>query len=109
MDDGLVDGEDRAYQEQLDAEIEAALATLSDQEAEVVRLYFGLYDKPPMSLDELAAELAVTPEQARRWKNSGLDRLRRGPDGHAGSAALLRPRPTAPRAGQEHRSHRSNS
>ncbi len=88
--------EDRAYERRLDAEIDAALAALPDREARVLRLYFGLLDHPPMTLSEVAALLGMTSERARQLKDSGLDRLRGGPDGGAGIAALLPPDPTTP-------------
>lgn len=88
--------EDRAYEERLQAGIDEALAALSEQQARVLTLYFGLADTEPMSLSELAAELGMTRDEAQHLKDSSLARLRRGPGGHAGSAALLPPNPVVP-------------
>ena len=66
--------------------LEAALGTLSAREAKVLRLYFGLGDRKPMSLERIGSRLGVTRERVRQIKQQALERLR-----HASRARLLKP------------------
>ena len=64
--------------------LEAALATLHPREAEVLRLYFGLGDEGPMSLERIGSRMGVTRERIRQIKQQALGRLR-----HASRARVL--------------------
>ena len=66
--------------------LEAALETLSGREAKVLRLYFGLGDEDPMSLEGIGSRLGVTRERVRQIKEQALKRLR-----HASRAKVLKP------------------
>lgn len=62
--------------ESLRTEVQRALATLSDREAEVVRLYFGLHREHPMTLEEIGEKFSLTRERVRQIKEKALRRLR---------------------------------
>ena len=49
--------------ESLQIEIERALNTLTPREADLVRLYFGLNGKHPMTLEEIRVKLSILQER----------------------------------------------
>jgi RNA polymerase primary sigma factor len=53
-----------------------ALAHLKEREAKILRLYFGLDDEEPMTLEEIGALLGITRERVRQIKEKALSRLR---------------------------------
>ena len=55
--------------------VASVLVTLTDREAEIIRLYFGLTGDP-LTLDEIAARLKVTRDCIRQIRNRALRRLR---------------------------------
>jgi RNA polymerase primary sigma factor len=60
----------------LGIEVKRALGTLSEREAEILRYNFGLAGKNPLSIDEIAALLNITPERVRQLKENALKKLR---------------------------------
>ena len=62
--------------ESLRREIERSLATLSERESDVIRLYFGLTGKHPMTLEEIGEEFDLTRERVRQIKEKAIRRLR---------------------------------
>jgi RNA polymerase primary sigma factor len=60
----------------LQKEIERAISTLTDREADVVRLYFGLNGVNPMTLEEIAEEFDLTRERVRQIKEKAIRRLK---------------------------------
>jgi RNA polymerase sigma factor (sigma-70 family) len=56
--------------------VNAALNTLSEREARVLRLRYGLGEEQPHSLDEVAQEYIVTKERIRQIEKKTLDKLR---------------------------------
>jgi len=62
--------------ESLNAEIEKALSKLSEQEAEIIKLYFGLGDDQPMTLEEIGDRFNLTRERIRQIKEKAIRRLR---------------------------------
>lgn len=62
--------------ESLTQEVQRALSTLSDREAEVIRLYFGLGREHPMTLEEIGENFSLTRERVRQIKEKALRRLR---------------------------------
>ena len=93
MDAPLVEGEDsnlydvlrsgespnpdrELIHESLQTEIERALETLTPREADVVRLYFGLGDQHPMTLEEIGETFDLTRERVRQIKEKAIRRLR---------------------------------
>jgi RNA polymerase primary sigma factor len=70
------DPEDEAYEHALRETVDHALATLKEREAKVLRLYFGLDDQEPMTLEEIGSLLGITRERVRQIKEKALARLR---------------------------------
>jgi RNA polymerase primary sigma factor len=58
------------------ADIDAALATLAPRDAKVIRLYFGLDDGLPKTLEEIGRMLGVTRERIRQLRDRALRQLR---------------------------------
>jgi RNA polymerase primary sigma factor len=78
------DPEDEAYEHALKATVDEALASLKEREAKVLRLYFGLDDQEPMTLEEIGSLMGITRERVRQIKEKALIRLR-----HASRARFL--------------------
>ena len=68
--------EEEAHEKLLTEALAKVLATLSEREARVLRLYFGLGGDEPMSLEEIGKVLGVTRERVRQIKESALKDLR---------------------------------
>ncbi|MEN2993181.1 MAG: RNA polymerase sigma factor RpoD/SigA [Bacteroidia bacterium] len=66
-------------QESLRQEISKALATLEEREAEIVRMHFGIGQRYPMTLDEIAEKLNLTRERVRQIKEKAIRKLRTNP------------------------------
>lgn len=60
----------------LKKEVQRALATLTEREAEVVALYYGLNDGPALTLEEIAERFDLTRERVRQIKEKATRRLR---------------------------------
>ncbi len=60
----------------LKKEIDRALSTLTDREAEVIRLYFGINSEYSATLEEIGEILNLTRERVRQIKEKALMRLR---------------------------------
>jgi RNA polymerase primary sigma factor len=69
----------------LKIEIEKALDSLTDREAEVINLYFGLNHEKPLTLEEIGARFSLTRERVRQIKEKAIRRLR-----HASRSRSLR-------------------
>lgn len=76
--------EDEAYDQALKNTIEDSLSTLKEREAKILRLYFGLDDQEPMTLEEIGSMMGITRERVRQIKEKALRRLR-----HASRARFL--------------------
>lgn len=76
--------EDEAYGHALKSSVEVALSSLKEREAKILRLYFGLDDQEPMTLEEIGSLLGITRERVRQIKEKALFRLR-----HASRARFL--------------------
>lgn len=57
-------------------DIESALSTLSEREAQVIKLYFGLDNEHSATLEEIGEMLNLTRERVRQIKEKALLRLR---------------------------------
>lgn len=68
--------------ESLQIEIERALETLPDKEADVVRLNFGLADEPGMSLQEIGDTFGLSRERVRQIREKALGHLRQDHKSH---------------------------
>jgi RNA polymerase primary sigma factor len=60
----------------LTGEIEKLLDTLSNAEKEVIKLYFGIGQETPHTLEEIGKRVHLTRERVRQIKQKGLRRLR---------------------------------
>jgi len=68
--------EDEVFEHALKRTVEEALASLKEREAKILRLYFGLDDQDPMTLEEIGELLDITRERVRQIKEKALSRLR---------------------------------
>lgn len=64
--------------ESLQHEISRALSTLTEREADVVRLFFGLNGSHPHSLEEIGEKFDLTRERVRQIKEKAVRRLKHG-------------------------------
>ena len=71
--------------ESLRAEINRALGTLTQREAEVIQLYFGLNKEHSLTLEEIGERFNLTRERVRQIKEKAIRRLR-----HASRSKNLR-------------------
>lgn len=71
--------------ESLRSEIKRALSTLSEREAEVIKLYFGLNKEHSLTLEEIGEKFNLTRERVRQIKEKAIRRLR-----HASRSKNLR-------------------
>ncbi len=71
--------------ESLKIEVERALETLTEREAEVIKLYFGLGREHPLTLEEIGEMFKLTRERVRQIKEKAIKRLR-----HASRSRPLR-------------------
>jgi len=62
--------------ESLRKEIERAVSTLTQREADVIRLYFGLNGSHPMTLEEIGEKFDLTRERVRQIKEKAIRRLK---------------------------------
>jgi len=95
MDASLVEGDDSSFnmydllpndslpgpetelnKDSLRKDIERSLRTLTSREGEVVRLYFGLNGKYPLSLEEIGSQFELTRERVRQIKEKAIRRLK---------------------------------
>lgn len=57
-------------------EIERALETLDEREADILRYNFGLNGQSSLSIDEIGSVMKLTPERVRQLKMKALKKLR---------------------------------
>ena len=67
-------------------EIERSFSTLSYREAQVLRMYFGINQKAPLTLEEIGEAFDLTRERVRQIKEKALRRLK-----HTSRCKLLKP------------------
>lgn len=68
--------ESQLLYESLKKEIERAISTLTPREADVIRLYFGLNSKHPLTLEEIGEKFELTRERVRQIKEKAIRRLK---------------------------------
>lgn len=71
--------------ESLRREIDRAISTLPQRESDVIRLYFGLEGKHPMTLEEIGEKFDLTRERVRQIKEKAIRRLK-----HASKSKILK-------------------
>ena len=74
--DEVVTPETELLYESLRKEIDRAISTLTQREADVVRLYFGLNGSHPMTLEEIGEKFDLTRERVRQIKEKAIIRLK---------------------------------
>lgn len=74
--DSLGAPEDKLIYQSLQKEINRSLSTLTNREADVLKLYFGLDGNRQMSLDEIGYRFDLTRERVRQIKEKAVRRLR---------------------------------
>lgn len=67
-------------------EVQRALSTLTDREADVISLYFGLNGEHSMTLEEIGEKFNLTRERVRQIKEKAIRRLR-----HTSRSKALKP------------------
>jgi len=74
------DGEDKPdsglINDSLRKEVQRALSTLTQREADVIMLYFGLNGEHAMTLEEIGEKFNLTRERVRQIKEKAIRRLR---------------------------------
>jgi len=74
--DALPGPEKGLVAESLRSDIERSLSTLTSREGDVVRLYFGLNGKHPLTLEEIGERFELTRERVRQIKEKAIRRLK---------------------------------
>ena len=62
--------------ESLKQEINRTISTLPQREADIIKLYFGLDSKHPMTLEEIGEKFELTRERVRQIKEKAIRRLK---------------------------------
>ncbi|MFC1573608.1 RNA polymerase sigma factor RpoD/SigA [Candidatus Latescibacterota bacterium] len=68
--------DEKLIKDSLKGEIEKALSTLTDREAEVISLYFGINRDHSLTLEEIGEKFKLTRERVRQIKEKAIKRLR---------------------------------
>ncbi|MDQ3141278.1 MAG: RNA polymerase sigma factor RpoD/SigA [Bacteroidota bacterium] len=64
------------FKDSLRREIERALGTLTDRQADVIKLYFGIGVEHPESLEDIGEKFGLTRERVRQIKDKAINKLR---------------------------------
>ena len=67
---------DSLMTDSLRMEIERSLTPLAGREADVIRLYFGLANNPPHTLEEIGQKFDLTRERVRQIKEKAIRRIK---------------------------------
>jgi RNA polymerase primary sigma factor len=76
LNDSLPGPERELVVESLRQDIERSLSTLTSREGDVVRLYYGLNGKHPLTLEEIGERFDLTRERVRQIKEKAIRRLK---------------------------------
>jgi len=76
VNDSLPGPEKELVAESLRRDIERSLCTLTSREGDVVRLYYGLNGRHPMTLEEIGERFDLTRERVRQIKEKAIRRLK---------------------------------
>ena len=74
--DSYTEPDSPLIEESLKMEVENVLSSLSEREAEVIRLYFGLVNERSMTLEEIGERFKLTRERVRQIKEKSIRKLR---------------------------------
>ncbi|KPQ15946.1 sigma-70 family RNA polymerase sigma factor [Algoriphagus sp. NF] len=84
--DGDEKPDDGLMTDSLRKEVQRALSTLTQREADVITLYFGLNGQHAMTLEEIGEKFNLTRERVRQIKEKAIRRLR-----HTSRSKTLKP------------------
>ncbi|EON77939.1 RNA polymerase sigma factor RpoD [Lunatimonas lonarensis] len=84
--DGETKPDDGLMNDSLRKEVQRALSTLTQREADVITLYFGLNGEHAMTLEEIGEKFNLTRERVRQIKEKAIRRLR-----HTSRSKTLKP------------------
>src|SRR5690554_2792706 len=84
--DGEVKPDDGLMNDSLRKEVQKTLSTLTQREADVITLYFGLNGEHAMTLEEIGEKFNLTRERVRQIKEKAIRRLR-----HTSRSKTLKP------------------
>ncbi|SMD45026.1 MULTISPECIES: RNA polymerase sigma factor RpoD/SigA [Aquiflexum] len=84
--DGDEKPDDGLMTDSLRKEVQRALSTLTQREADVITLYFGLNGEHAMTLEEIGEKFNLTRERVRQIKEKAIRRLR-----HTSRSKTLKP------------------
>ena len=76
-DENTPDPTEKLINESLNKEIQIALENVSDRDAKIVSLYFGLNGEEPKTLDEISNQFGLSRARVRQIKEKTLHRLRK--------------------------------
>lgn len=65
------------HNESLRKELKNSLSFLTDKQAEVIKLYFGIEGQEPLNMIEISRKMKVSSERVRQLKTAALNRLRK--------------------------------
>lgn len=71
-----VSPDDKLLKESLVKEIDETLKILSERQSSIIRKYYGLGGKVPMTLEEIGEEFDLTRERVRQLKEAAIRRLK---------------------------------
>jgi len=74
--DGIFNPDKKLMAESLKNEIERSLSTISYREASIIKLFFGINSKTPLSLEEIGEKFNLSRERVRQIKEKGLRKLK---------------------------------
>ena len=83
--EGVLNPDKGLMTQSLRDEIERSFSTLSYREAEVLRMYFGINHKTPLTLEEIGEQFSLTRERVRQIREKGLRKLK-----HTSRSKLLK-------------------
>ena len=76
LNDSMPGPEKELVVESLRKDIERSLSTLTPREGDVIRLYYGLNGKHPLTLEEIGERFDLTRERVRQIKEKAIRRLK---------------------------------
>ncbi|MAE70271.1 MAG: RNA polymerase subunit sigma [Gemmatimonadetes bacterium] len=76
VDDDQCEADEDLIEAAMAREIDAALGALTEREARVIRLYFGIGESDTQTLESIGREFGLTRERIRQIKQKALEKLR---------------------------------
>ena len=74
--DAYIEPDSPLMEESLKMEVDRVLGSLSEREAKVIKMYFGLVNERPMTLEEIGESFKLTRERVRQIKEKSIRKLR---------------------------------